>query len=117
MELAVFKNMKLLAQLRPANTNAVALVSNKIRQKYVVLSLSVVNTTGSAATFSVYHDSNGTTYDQTTAIYYACAIAANTTTWIEPQSGFALEPSNTGNLAVQSNTTNALTFTAYGIEV
>ena len=107
-----------LAQSRPSGTTAAALltVASAAKNGIEITRLVIANTTASSAKFSVYHDDDGTTYDQTTALYYSVAISANTTTVIEAQSensGITISPG--GALAVQTDTGSALTFTLYGV--
>jgi len=118
MDYEVFRNVKELAQVRNNNTSANSALSSTKRQKYVVTSILVCNQTGSSATYSIYLDQNGTTYDQTTALFYAVTLAANSTALIEFIGGLPLGTrSAAGNLAVQNGTSNAITFSIYGIEI
>jgi len=111
----------LLAQLRPSGTSATLAftsppnVSGRGLQTEITL-IAVCNTTGAPASFSIYHHDTGTTYDQTTALYYGVALAANTTDLItiqSPNSGIMMRPG--GKLAVQTSVANALTFSIYGV--
>ena len=104
----------LLAQVRPSVTSAVLGFAAQLRTEITLIVIS--NTTASAVNFSLYHDDNGTTYDQTTALYYAVQVAANSTELIQiasPNAGILL--SSGGNLGVQSSTANALNFSIYGV--
>ncbi len=102
---------KQLGQLRPADTTAASLFSPDTNQQAEIVWLVVCNTTGTAADYSVFLDNNGTTYDETTAHYFAKSLAANDTLNIEVH---WLMDDPTGNLGVKTGTNNALTFTAYG---
>jgi hypothetical protein len=112
---------KLLAQIRPSGTTAVqayqsppAAASKGLRTE--IMTIFVCNTTGSAVNFSLYHHDSGTTYNQTTALYYSVSLAANTTQKIECQTangGLAIKPG--GTLGVQSSTADALNFSVYGV--
>lgn len=76
----------------------------------------VCNTTGSAASYSIYHDDDGSTFDQTTALFYAVSLAANSTDVIDfGGAGGGVMVSKTGQIAVQTGTGSALTFSLYGI--
>lgn len=79
--------------------------------KIILTTIIIANTTSSAAKYSVFHDVDGTTYDQSTALAYEVSLAANSV--VELEWPLAL-PISAGNLAVQSGTGNALTYTAYG---
>ncbi len=105
---------KQLGQLRPANTTAATLYSPGASTTAIIKSIVVCNTSGSAATFRIFLDDNGTTYDQTTALFYDIAIAADTTIQIDTY--YAMNDS-TGNLAVRTSVNNALTFTCFGAEI
>ena len=105
--------LKQLGQLRPADTNAASLYSPASAVDAVVKSIIVANTSGVDASFRIFHDDNGTTYDETTALFWDTPITADDTLVLGP---FAAMADDTGNLAVRSSVGNALTFTAYGSE-
>ncbi len=73
----------------------------------------ICNTTAGGETFRVFLDDNGTTYDQTTALFYDETIAANTTRQLD-LAVYMNDPD--GNLAVRTSANSALTFTVFGIE-
>lgn len=103
-----------LAQSRPGNTNATAILTTTNAGSTMVTSMYVCNTTGTTATYRIFHDLDGTTYDQTTALFYDVPVAGNTTEVIDFASrGLALG-SRGDALAVRTGTASALTFTAYG---
>jgi len=80
-----------------------------------ITAIIVCNTTASPVTFRIFHDNDGTTYDQTTALWYDVSLAANTTTLISseaPNGGIALQQN--GTIGVQIGTADAITFTFYG---
>ena len=104
---------KQLGQLRPADTNAASLYS-PTGESAIIKSLIICNTTATAATFRIFLDDDGTTYDQTTALFYDTNINGNETVEIDtywPMNNSA------GNLAVRTGTSSALTFTAFGAEI
>ena len=108
---------KQLAQSRPANTTAVSAYSPDPNIKTEILQVDICNTTGSAATFRLFHDVDGTTYDETTALYFDTSVAANTTTSLVYAEGSGIWMNNAaGNIAVRTGTNSALTFTIYGKE-
>ena|SRR3990167_4320370 len=104
---------KELGQARPGDTNAVSIYSPPANIRTEITKIVIANTTGTAATFRIFIDSNGTTYDQTTAIAYDISLAANDS--VETTGSYWMT-SSSGNLAVRTGTLSALTFTAYGIE-
>lgn len=116
-DLATLQNVRQLAQVRPPNTNAMSVLSAGIKRKVVVTSVVLCNTTTAAATFSIFLDKDGTTYDQTTALFYGITLAANTTEMIEFRAGLPMDPQTAGNLAIQIGTSSAITFTFNGLEL
>ena len=109
---------KMLGQARPANTTAVSIYSPAEGVRAEVLQILVCNTTATEAFFRIFHDDDGTTYDQTTALYYDQRVAGAMTLRIWPNKppGFAMNNPD-GNLAVRTDTANALTFKVYGNEL
>jgi len=88
----------------------------------LIKTIVVCNTTSKSAKYSVFFDKNGTTYDKTTALFFEQAISAKKTILIEfLGDGIALPGSSdtdsVGNLAVQTDTASALTFSVFGVEV
>ena len=107
---------KQLGQLRPANTTAASLYSPGADTTTLVTTIIICNSTATAAAARVFHDNDGTTYDQSTALVYDINIAGNTTEVVSLGKYVAMDNSS-GNLAVRTDTANALTFTAYGVEI
>ena len=104
------QTMEQLGQLRPANTTAASLFS-PTSGEVLVKSVIVANTSGAAATFRLFHDDNGTTYDETTALAWDVNIPADSVATVELN---IMMDDASGNLAVRTNTNDALTFTCYG---
>jgi len=104
---------KQLGQLRPANTNAASIYSPGAGVTAIIKNITVCNT-GNKTAFSIYHDNTGTTYDQTTALYYSCPIERNQTIVLP---AFMAMNNTLGHLAVQTDLANAITFSVYGAEV
>lgn len=103
-----------LAQSRPSGTTAAAIYTPS--RKAEILYINICNSTGSAATFQLYHDDDGTTYDQSTALYYNKSVAANDTITINANMlGGGLPVNVGGNIAFQTGTGSALTITLYGV--
>lgn len=104
----------LLAQIRPANTSAAtAFETESIRAE--ITRIIICNTTGVAATFSLYHDDGGTSYSEATALFFSKSIPANDSYILDSQIVNQLSISPTGSIGVQSGTASALTFNLYGI--
>lgn len=105
--------IKQLGQVRPADTNPVSLYSPGTGVSARLDPVWVCNTTGTAAKCRVFVDHNGTDYDQSTAKEYDLNIAGNTAL---PVGGPNKMNNSAGNLAVRTDTANALTFSVDGIE-
>lgn len=108
----------LLAQARPAGTSAVEGYAAPSAQKVEITRIVVTNTTGTAANASLFHDdAGGSTFDQTTAVHaYAKSVGANDCLVIEAGTiGAGITLSAGGQLGIQTGTSNALTFSVYGI--
>jgi hypothetical protein len=104
-----------LGQQRPGTGGtAVSLYSPAASTTGIVKSVVVCNTSGSATTYRIYLDDNGTTYDQTTALFYDVPIRADDTHIL---SIYWPMDDSSGNLAVESADASALTFTAFGAEI
>lgn len=103
-----------LGQARPGNTTAVSLYSPAANITATIDTVVVCNTSGASASFRLFLDHDGTTYNQTTALIYDLVVLADSTTIVNGPIYMNL---STGNLAVRTDTGNALTFTAYGIEM
>ncbi len=109
-----FVSAEQLAQVRPSGTTAVNGFTALLRTEVTLIA--VCNTTGSAANMSIYHDDDGAVFDQTTALYYAQSVPANSTTLIKPESvGAGISMKKDGQIGIQTGTGNALTFTLYGV--
>lgn len=104
---------KCLGQARPADTTAVSIYSPGDGIKTELQTIIVSNTTAGALTYRIFHDEDGITYDQSTALFYDVSLAANSTDTIE----VTLWMVNTnGSFAVRTSSASGLTFTVYGIE-
>lgn len=103
-----------LGQLRPANTSAASLYSPGSSETAIVYSIVVCNTSGADATYRIFHDDNGTTYDETTALFWDVTLTADSSDILEMK--VSMDDSS-GNLAVRTDTANAITFTAYGVVI
>lgn len=73
----------------------------------------VCETAGNTPTFRIFLDNDGTTYDQTTALYYDTVLTAKGTITI---TGDWWMDKSAGNLAVRSSATSEITFTVFGAE-
>ena len=103
----------LIAQTRPSNTTASTAYTATLKTS--ISRIIVVNTTGSAATFRLFHDDDGSPYDETTAVVWDNSIASGG--YVDLQAYLdagAITIAVSGTLGVRSGTGNALTFNVYG---
>jgi hypothetical protein len=105
---------KQLGQARPSDTTATSLYSPAANVTAIIKSIYICNTTASSADFRVFVDDDGTTYDESTALFWDVSLAANTSMELDT---FISMNNSSGNIAVRTDTANALTFTAFGAEV
>lgn len=102
-----------LGQIRPGAATATSIYSPGAGQTTIVTSVVICNTSGASAKVRLYLDNDGTTYDQSTALMWDAAVAADTTVVFEPKGGITMDNSS-GNIAGESDVASALTFTASG---
>jgi len=114
---------KQLGQTRLDTLTATSIYTPKDpRITALVKTIVVCNTTSSSAKFSIYHDDDGTTYNLITALFFEQKVLGNKTVLIEfLGDGLAIHgktfTDSAGNLAVQTDTKNAFTFTVSGEEI
>lgn len=103
----------LLAQSRPGTTTAATLFTATLRTE--IKKMVVCNTGAGTGAYSIYHDDDGTTYDQTTALFYSKSLAANTTDVINAEDyAGGISVSAGGSIGIQTATASAMTFSFYG---
>jgi hypothetical protein len=107
-------NEKMLAQARENSTDAVSVYSPAVKTTAVIKNVTLCNQTSSAATYRIFMDEDGTTYDESTALFYDVNIDGNSTVSIDT---FWAMNNADGNLAYRSNTANAITVTVFGAEI
>ena len=105
---------KQLGQARDNDTNTHSIYSPGASTTAIIKTITLCNTTGSAATVRLFIDDDGTTYDESTAILYDVTIDANSFLQID---GFYPMNDPSGNIAYQQGTANAITITVFGAEV
>jgi hypothetical protein len=102
-----------LAQVRPTSTSAESAYTAEIQTE--ISRIVICNTTGTAASFSLYHDDDGSTFNDDTAIYESKSVPANDSIDIKSESvGGGLMVQIGGQVGIKSGTANALNFTIYG---
>ena len=108
---------ELLAQLRPAGTSAVTLFqAANLRVEVTLIITAVTAGSGNNIAVEVYHDDDGTTYDNDTLIGNVTkAEAADDTTFQaqHPGSGVTVKPG--GSIGVKTSTGGAVNFSLYGV--
>lgn len=102
-----------LGQSRPADTVAVSLYSPADGIVAIIKQIIVCNTSAGSAKYRVCHDEDGTTYDETTALLWNIPLATETADILDTCIYMA---NSSGNLAVRTDTTEAVTFSCYGEE-
>ena len=102
---------KLIGQLRPSSTGAEVVYTVPSNTTSIIKSIFLSNTSNSAVEYSIFV-STGTTYDETTALYFEISLAKNTSDNINTY--IALEQ---GNVAIKINSANDATITLFGAEI
>lgn len=104
---------KILGQAAPSSTSNTDLITVTLGASQVVSSLVIANVTGSAATARVFARIGGASAAASNAVMYDVSIAANSTNAFT----LGITLAETDVLTVQTGTSNALTFTAFGSEI
>ena len=107
-----------LAQLRPSGTSAVSLFSPDNQYFYTVDLILATNNSGSSVDVTIYHDSDGTTYDDTTCILATTTLSAGDTLDFSPGDGDykgISDYQSAGSIGVKTSAANSVNFTAYGV--
>jgi hypothetical protein len=104
---------KILGQARPLDTNNADLITVPSSKAQVISTLTVTNTTASAASYRVFARITGATAAEGNALAYDVAIAANDTVALTLGCTLA----TTDKLTVRSSLASGLTFTAFGSEL
>jgi hypothetical protein len=100
-----------LYQLRENSTNAVELFGLGISMKQAQVFLKVANVADQSALVRIFHDSNGSTWNESTALFWDLKILPGQV--LEANNIFLKD--NTGTIAYRSSVANALTATVYEI--
>jgi hypothetical protein len=105
--------LKQLAQARPSDTNKTSIYSPNSGETAIISHIVVVNNNGNTTppTFSLYHDDDGSTYDETTMLELNKPVRPGLPVHL-PDLIFMDDPD--GNLAFEASIANALTITVYG---
>jgi len=103
-----------LAQVRLASATASTVFTAVLRTE--LTRVQIVNVTAANETFRLYHDDDGTTYDESTALYWDEAISGNRALQVDiaiEDGGILIDRG--GSIGFRPNTNNALTVTIYGV--
>lgn len=103
---------KELAQFE-ATTAPTSIYSPGTDIETVIRQITVANTSSTTKDFIVYLDNNGTTYDDTTTLFYQIDVPKNSSLQLNV---FIAMNDVAGNLAVSASANNAITFSVYGTE-
>jgi hypothetical protein len=104
---------KQLGQLRPADTTTAVLFSPDENKPYNIDSIFIANTGSGTIKVSIFHDEDGTTWDQTTALVWEKSIATDDYLHLIYTKGIAGR-GKAGSLAVKTDSSDDATFTVYG---
>jgi hypothetical protein len=104
---------KILGQARPLNTSDANLMTVGANKAQIVSTLTVANSTASAATYRVFARIGGASAAEANTLAYDVPIAANDTVALTLGCTLAA----TDVLTVRSGTASSLTFTAFGSEI
>lgn len=102
-----------LGQSRPGNTTAVSIYSPNAAAHARITSMVVCNTASTTQKFRIFLDHDGTTYDETTALFWDIVVPTDTT--VEVKGDWWMTKA-AGNLAVRTDSASAFTFTVFGSE-
>lgn len=108
---------KMLAQTRPANTTAATAYTKPASASVIITGGFVCNQSGAPASFRLFFHNSGTTYDQTTALYYDISIPANDTFQFDFKNNPLYLNTASGTIGVRTSVADALTFTFFGQEI
>ena len=100
-----------LAQARPAGTSAVSAWTVGVAAPYKIVLINICNVTASHVHVSLFHDADGTTYDESTALLWEYRLESGTTFSYECELS---DYRAAGNIAITSSIGSAATFTIYG---
>lgn len=101
-----------IVQTAPAGTVAVTAYTATVRT--TVPFIAIRNVTGSPVVAEIYHDDDGTTFDDTTTIWRK-EVAANSFEWVTaPSERSVISVAKDGSIGIRTATGSALTFTMYG---
>ena len=104
---------KELGQARENSTNPVSVYSPPADTIGIIKSVTIANTSGEQASYRLFKDNDGSTYDESTALAWDELLAANSS--VQRDVHWVIDNVN-GNFAYRSSVANALTITVDGFE-
>jgi len=110
MRIGSERNYKLIIQNRPSNESTNTIF--KATTKTIITQVVVSTCNNTDVKFWIYHDDDGTTYDETTALLWKIKAKEKTTLIIDCE--WAVEVN--GSIGVKVDNSNGLNFTLYGYE-
>ena len=102
---------QVLAQARENSTNAVSVYSPSADEIAIIKTIVLCNTSAATATFRLFLDNDGTTYDQGTALAYDVTLNVGQSQFFHT---FLAMNNAAGNFAYRSSVANAITITLSG---
>lgn len=100
-----------LAQVRPSGTTGVSLFTPAVASPYEIDSINIANVSGAPLAVSLFHDADGSTYSEATALIFEQTLAAGATLLHEGKISHDLAA---GNIGCKVSVANGATFTVYG---
>jgi hypothetical protein len=104
---------KILGQAAPVNTSNADLITVGASKSQIISSLTIANTTATAATTRVFARIAGAAAATTNALLYDVTIQGNSSATFT----LGITLAATDVLTIRTGTANALTFTAFGTEL
>jgi hypothetical protein len=95
-----------------ATTTPTSILSPDDNEEIEIIEIVIANTSNQNRWISVYHDADGTTYDDTTAVIHEETINSDSAPEEFPRESIFM--CGQGNLAVEAQANTALTVTVYG---
>jgi hypothetical protein len=102
---------KQLVQARENSTNAASIYANSNDTRQAQLFIKIANVSTTNAYCRVFNDDSGSTFDQSTAIFYDFLIRPGETLEVD----HVLVNNTSARIGYRSSVANALTITVYGI--
>jgi hypothetical protein len=111
------RRIRQLAQRTDGDTNNHTLYEPSKGVQGLVYMIVVCNYGSADAAYTIFHDADGNTYAAVSTLFDACSLPANSTEIIDFRVGLPVNGNDDGTIGVKSDTSSAITFTAYGEEI